>query len=130
MRNCSSCNKEDKPWFEDSPCTCGAYKPHDDDPSPLKHLPECHSLGHEVVRYPVRIAKSELSNDEKLSSYYRQRGWVLMRDGQRFYRVKMLCRACIELENSAQSRRHEYEKACKAARGVETQTYAQMLASQ
>lgn len=130
MRNCSNCNKEDRPWFEDAPCSCGAYQEHDDDPSPLKHDPSCKMLGHEVVRYPVRIAKSDLTHDGKLGSYFTAKGWSLRQDGQRFYRVKMLCRACIELEKGCQARRQDYEKACKAARGLDNQTYAQMLASQ
>lgn len=131
MRLCSSCHKEDKPWFEyDTPCSCGAASLHEDDPTPLKHSPECKSLGHEVVLYPVRMAKADLTFDAKLGSYYSQRGWRLKQNGNRWYRVKYLCRACIELENSAQARKAEYEKLCKAARGVDDQTYAQMLASQ
>jgi hypothetical protein len=131
MRNCSACHKEDKPWFEyDIPCSCGGAELHEDDPSPLKHKAECKSLAHEVVLYPVRMAKADLTHDGKLGSYYSQRDWKLMQNGNRWYRVKFLCRACIELENSAQSRKAEYEKLCKAARGVDDQTYAQMLASQ
>lgn len=87
-------------------------------------------LGHDVVRYPVRIAKSDLTHDGKLGSYFSAKGWTLRQDGQRYYRIKMLCRACIELENVIQSRRQDYEKACRAARGLDNQTYAQMLASQ
>lgn len=130
MRNCSVCNAEDKPWFEETPCSCGVFKPHDDDPSPLKHDPVCRSLGHEVVMYPVRIAVADLTHDKKLGSYYSARGWNLKQNGQRWYRVKMLCRACIEAENGAQARRADYEKACKEARGIGNSTYAQMIALQ
>lgn len=130
MRTCSACHKEDKPWFESHPCSCGAYVVHDDDPNPLKHRPDCKSLGHEVVEYPVRIPKSDLTFDGKLSSYYAERGWALMRNGERYYRVKMLCRGCIVKETEALARKTDYEKACKAAQGIETLSYAQMIAGQ
>jgi hypothetical protein len=53
-----------------------------------------------------------------------------MQNGMRWYRTKMLCRQCIDKENLAQERRREYERACKTALGVESLTYAQMLAQQ
>ena len=127
--------KPDAPWFEPHPCSCQAQPIHDDDPKPHKHRPDCKGIGHEVVLYPVRIAHSELAFDDKgqpklASAYYSQQGWKLMQNGGRSYRVILLCRACIELAESALSRKREYEKSCKAARGQDDKTYAQMLASQ
>ncbi len=132
MRICSACGKEDAPWFESDPCSCGAAKLHEDDPSPMNHSHECRCLGHEVVQFPVRITPADLSfNREDLKSpYYRSRGWKLMKNGLRFYLVKMLCRGCVALENSALERRREYERVCKASRSQDDTTYAQMLAQQ
>jgi hypothetical protein len=130
MRVCSACGKEDRPWFENEPCNCGAGKRHEDDPSPLKHDPSCRCLGHEVIAYPVRMAESELTFDKKLPAYWIERKWQLRNNGGRFYRVKVLCRQCMLAEDQAQDRKRDYEKACAAARGQETQTYAQMLAAQ
>jgi len=129
MRICGQCSKEDRPYFEPVPCSCGLPLD-EDDPSPLKHAPDCNSVGHEVVLYPVRIDKRDLTFDSKLLPKWTARGWQLMRNGLRFYRVKFMCRQCIVLDESAQERRREYEKACKATRGESAQTYAQMLASQ
>ena len=132
MRVCSVCGKEDQPWFEHEPCSCGwdRTNPHDDDPGPKNHTADCRCLGHEVISYPVRIAASELTFDKKLSPYYVNRGWELKVNGTRYYRMKVLCRGCMLLEDQAQERRRDYEKACAAARGQDTQTYAQMLAAQ
>lgn len=102
----------------------------DDDPSPMKHAPDCNGIAHEVILYPVRMAVSELTPDKKLGTYYTSKGWKLMQNGLRWYRVKYLCRQCIIAEDQAQERKREYENACKAARGVDTLTYAQMLAQQ
>lgn len=135
MRNCAACKKADAPWFERAPCSCGAAKLAEefDDPSPGRHLEDCDAIGHEVVLYPVRIAKTELVFNgavHVLGSYYAARGWVLMQNGPRYYRTKMLCRGCIDLEDLAQERKLDYEKACRLARGLDDQTYAQMLAQQ
>lgn len=133
MRLCSNCRKEDKPWFEDEPCSCGGAQLHEDDPSPLKHDASCRSLGHEVVLYPIRMPLNEftyVAGEPVINKEWIRKGWALMRNGQRYYRVKMLCRGCIEVENGIQARRSEYEKACKAARGLDTSTYAQMLTLQ
>lgn len=100
----------------------------------MQHRAECRSLGHEVVSYPVRIAKADLWFDSggaaHISAYYVGRGWALRIDGNKFYRVKLLCRSCIGLEVGAQARKREYEKSCRAVRGLDNMTYAQMLASQ
>lgn len=130
MRICTECKKEDRPWFEQAPCSCGAAQLHEEDPSPLKHKADCKAIGHDVVRYPVRIERRDLTFDGKLPSRYTQRGWALWQSGNKLYRRKLLCRDCVELENGAQERKRDYEKACKAAQGLETMTYAQMLASQ
>lgn len=130
MRTCVACHKPDAPWFEPYPCSCSRQA---DGAEPIpadEHAPDCKCLGHEVVTYPVRIAKSDLTFDGKLPQTWTSKGWVLRQNGMRFYRMKMLCRDCIELEVSAQSRREEYQKLCKAARGESSQSYAQFLASQ
>jgi len=129
MRKCGQCNKQDAPWFEQQPCSCG-LPVDDDDPSPLKHAPDCNGIGHEVVLHRVRIRKPEMTFDQKLSLKWTERGWQLLRNGTRFYRVKYLCRHCIVDEDIAQERRQEYEKACRETRGMDGRSYAQMLASQ
>lgn len=68
--------------------------------------------------------------DKQLSSYYTSQGWALKVDGERFYRSKMLCRACIREHVGALERKKDYQRACKAARGLDDKTYAQMLAHQ
>jgi hypothetical protein len=132
MRACGGCKKPDAPWLEDAPCNCGVPPTLAGDAN--EHRPECRALGHEVVFYPVRLTKADLWFDEgakpHISAYYTGRGWTLKQDGNKLYRVKLLCRDCIGLEVGAQARKREYESACKRARGDETQTYAQMLASQ
>lgn len=129
MRICGQCNKPDAPWFEPQPCSCG-LAPDDDDPSPLMHAPDCNGIGHEVVLYPVRIGKAEMTFDQKLLPKWTERGWQLLRNGIRFYRVQYLCRQCIVAEDIAQERRREYEKMCRETRGLDGRSYAQMLASQ
>lgn len=129
MRECRQCSKEDAPWFEPAPCSCGLPLD-EDDPSPLKHAADCNGIGHEVVLYPVRIDKREMTYDQKLLPKWTAKGWRLMQNGIRYYRVKYLCRQCIVAEDGAQERRREYEKACKATAGGEAISYAQMLASQ
>ena len=129
MRTCGQCNKEDRAYFESAPCSCGLPRD-DEDPSPLKHKPDCNGIGHEVVLYPVRIDKRDQTFDGKLLPKWTAKGWRLLQNGPRFYRIKYLCRQCIVLDESAQERRREYDKACRATRGESAQTYAQMLASQ
>lgn len=133
MRACAQCGKADAPWFEPEPCSCGAAQAHEENPSVEAHAADCNAVGHVVVLYPVRMARSELQfngAEMVLGAYWRQLGWVLKRNGERWYRVKMLCRGCIEAHDDAQQRRRDYEKACRRARGVEDTTYAQMLAAQ
>jgi hypothetical protein len=130
MRTCTACRKEDAPWFEQEPCSCGHQAPNAEPILAIEHDPGCKCISHEVVAYPVRIAKQDLTFDQKLPAHYVRAGWILRQNGQRFYRVKMLCRDCIGLEEGAQARRVEYERACKATLGIESQSYSQMLASQ
>lgn len=134
MRHCGNCNKEDSPWYDGTPCSCGL--PQRDEPAlPQEHVQDCKALAHNVVLYPVRVATTDLTYDangeaQLRSAQYLRRGWKLLRNGMRWYRVKYLCRECIELEEAARERRRDYEKACKAVKGVDETTYSQMLASQ
>jgi hypothetical protein len=109
------------------PCTCGACEL-----DPIRHAPECKSLIHEVLRYPVRMAERDLvvnqSGERKLSAQYA--GWKLVQNGQRWYRIKDLCRDCIGKQEQSQAFRRDYLQACKKARGQDDQTYSQMLAEQ
>lgn len=132
MRTCTACGKADKPWFEQEPCNCGAPV-HDSDPSPDKHAPICHAIGHEVVQYPVRLKVADLvwiEGQAHLQPKWERAGWKFLQNGLRYYRVKMLCRDCIGIERDRMERRKDYEKSCKAVRGEDSQSYAQMLASQ
>ena len=129
MRICQQCHCEDRPWIEEGECSCGLNKT-ERAGDPTAHQADCRCLGHEVVQYPVRMARNELAFDDKLPRYYAQQGWVLMKHGGCFYRVKILCRDCVGKEELALAHRRDYERVCKEARGLETKTYAQMLAQQ
>jgi hypothetical protein len=131
MRTCGNCQKQDAPWFAHADCNCPQKDiRYDDDPSPLKHAPDCNGIGHEVALYPVRMDASLLTWEKKLPASWVARGWALKQNGGRWYRVKMLCRGCIELEETAQERQREYEQKCRETRGIEALSYAQMLANQ
>lgn len=84
--------------------------------------------------YPVRMDRKDLKLDaagkEQLPVRWLREGWVLQKDGPKFYRVKILCRSCIGKVEETLARKREYEQLCKAARGAETMSYAQMLANQ
>jgi hypothetical protein len=124
MRECSTCHVLDRPQIDQEvACRCGAVERESED-----HDPKCPRLVHEVRRYIVRVNPKELTPDKKLSSYFV--GWEKIEDGGRIYRFKYLCRQCIRNQEDALSRKQDYQKACKAARGVTDQTYAQMLAAQ
>lgn len=133
MRLCTDCQKPDAPWFEAEPCSCG-IPVHDDDPKPEKHRPDCKAIGHQVILYPVRVATKDLTYDANAEAHlkpvWERKGWKLLKNGPRLYRTKYLCRDCVELEREREHRRLEYERLCKAARGIDDQTYAQVLASQ
>lgn len=133
-RVCKQCKREDEPFWEQTPCSCGAPLDAHTEPKFGDHRPECKSIGHEVVRYPIRIDPRELWTDhagiKRLSAYYTGRGWTLVQNGNMWFRVMMLCRDCIGKEADAQARKREYQKLCKRAAGLESMTYAQMLASQ
>lgn len=133
MRSCAQCGKADAPWFEAEPCSCGVAAAHEENPDVAAHAADCNAVGHLVVLYPVRMARAELLFDGAemaLSSYWVQRGWTLKQNGQRWYRVKLLCRGCIVAHEDALERRRDYEKACRRARGTDDTSYAQMLAAQ
>lgn len=126
MRRCAGCNKEDRPQVENpGECTCGMHSP-----DPLSHDVNCWAIGHEVVQYPVRMMVSELTFDRELPPRFLQKGWKLLQNGSRYYRVKLLCHACVESEVSARQRKEDYVRACRRAKGLDTMTYAQMLAMQ
>jgi hypothetical protein len=129
MRECQDCKEQDRPWMDGGECTCGAART-EMGASPEAHHVECRCLAHEVVQYPVRLSREALTWDKKLPRYWALKGWVLMENGGRHYRLKMLCRDCVGKEELALAHRRDYERVCKEARGGETQTYAQMLAQQ
>lgn len=133
MRLCTMCGKPDTPYWEAYPCTCGAPA-HDDDPSPLKHRPDCKAIGHSVISFPVRIPERELGHDaagnKQLPQKYAREGWKVQQRGFKWYRVKVMCRDCVAEYEQRMARKRDYEASCKRARGEETQTYAQFLASQ
>lgn len=80
--------------------------------------------------YPVRITKDDLTWDKKLPASLARSGWELFQNGPKMYRRKLMCRDCIEKYKTTESMRRDYEKACRAARGLDDTTYAQMLARQ
>jgi hypothetical protein len=126
MRNCSKCRKADRAEVDpESECKCGAVsKGHED------HHELCPRLIHEVRPYYVRVNPKELTPSGKLSTYYSNQGWELKQDGGRYYRSIEMCRQCIRDHEDALSRKQDYLKACKTAKGLDERTYAQMLASQ
>jgi hypothetical protein len=89
---------------------------------------------HEVVLYPVRMSERDLSinanGDKELPAHWKAKGWKLMQNGMRWYRIKHMCRECIGKEELAQSFKRDYQKSCKRAKGQDDQTFAQMLAYQ
>lgn len=124
MRVCANCRREDRRQMDrDLQCNCNAERY-----EPEVHDANCKALIHDVVLYLVRIPKSDLTPKGELSSYYHNRDWRLKRDGNRFYRGKFLCHACIDAEEQALERKAEYNKLCREAAGISDQTYAQMLA--
>lgn len=100
----------------------------------MRHAPHCVALVHEVVLYPVRMGRNDLSvaksGERELPSHYLVAGWKLMQNGMRWYRIKHLCRDCIGKEEQSQMFRRDYIKACKTAKGQDDQTFSQMLAYQ
>jgi hypothetical protein len=126
MRLCSKCRGEDRAEVDpESLCKCGAVAAGHED-----HDPRCPRLIHEVRRYLVRVSPKELMPDQSLSPYFISQGWTMFKDGERLYRWMYLCRACIRAQEDVLTHRQEYEKACKAAKGLEDRTYAQMIARQ
>lgn len=126
MRGCSKCHKADRAEVDtDSECKCGACAAGHEN-----HDPKCPRLVHEVRRYLVRVAPKELTPAGEISSYFKEQGWQMLKDGNRVYRFIMLCRQCIREQEDALSRKQDYLKACKSAKGISELTYAQMLASQ
>lgn len=134
MRLCAQCGAEDKPWYVDAACTCGSERRDAELPPAERHAPNCRCVEHEVVQFPVRMARQDLSfgadGKPQLSMRHKRDGWTLLQDGPKFYRVKLLCRNCIGKQEEIAARQREYKQCCKAAQGVETKSYAQMLASQ
>lgn len=130
MRACEQCHVGDRPHLDMAePCTCGSASP-----EPTHHTASCIALVHEVVLYPVRMGPYDLaiseSGEKELPAYWLQRGWKLMQNGMRWYRIKFLCRDCIGKEEDSQAFKRDYLKACKKAKGQDDQTFAQMLAYQ
>lgn len=132
MRNCSACGSPDRLWFEDAECSCGASTQAENPGDPTQHVEGCHSLGHWVSLFPVRLKVEDVDREKRelKSRAHKAQGWKLYQNGLKFYRVKMLCRDCGGKETQAQARRAEYEKLCRVARGQDSTTYAQMLARQ
>ena len=123
MRVCGNCRKDDRPILTwDKECECGV------EPDPTKHAANCKALMHSVIIHLVRIPKTDLTTGGDLSTYHKAQGWILRRDGERYYKGKMLCYDCIELQHATEQRQAEYKKACREALGLSDQTYAQMLA--
>lgn len=104
MRNCDDCKVEDRPVTT---------------PDGEMH--------HEVREYLHWIALPELTPQDELPTHWRMKGWKLKRDGEEYFRYKLLCRDCIRKDYEAGKMREAYKKLCKAARGQNDQTYSEMI---
>ena len=130
MRCCARCSVSDRPLIlRDQDCTCGAGIGAAD----AEHVERgCRRVSHWVAEFPKEIARSQLVRDQdahfgfKLPAQYR--GWELREYRGRMYRVKALCRDCIELESEIDARQKEYKSQCAKARGERTMTYSNLLA--
>lgn len=130
MRTCSSCRLEDRPHLDHTePCSCSAGSS-----EPTHHGPDCRAIVHEVLVYPRQMDLRELGHDAAgtlvLPPQWSSKGWKLIQNGQRWFRIRILCRSCIVKEEDSAAFKRDYQKACKAARGQDDQTYSQMLAQQ
>lgn len=132
MRICEGCGAKDRPALEfEGACSknCDPRKATED---PSTHFDDCPRLIHEVRLFFRRATLEHTPRhpDGELSRRFRVEGWKLFRDGRDIFRKKMLCRDCIVKEGERDVLRREYQKACKAARGISTETYSQMLVRQ
>lgn len=132
MRNCVGCGKPDQCVVDyETKCKPNLCSPTADERAETHH-DNCPKLTHEVklLYRATRLINTPQHPEGQLEPKWIAQGWQLKRDGKDVFRVKMLCRACIQDVYERESRQKEYEKACKKARGIDDRTYSQMLAEQ
>jgi hypothetical protein len=92
----------------------------------------CNKVMHSVrpLVEPVRLISTPRHPEGQLPTKWLNEGWKLHIDGKNTFRVKMLCRNCIDKEALRESIQRDYQKACKAARGQDDRTYGQLMIQQ
>jgi len=130
MRFCESCSKPDACVVDyETPCNPKLCPPTADERAETHH-DGCPKLTHEVrpLYRPAKLIHTPRNPEGELERRYA--GWKIKRDGKDVFRVRMLCRACIQAVYLQEERHKDYVKACKKAAGKDDQTYSQMLAMQ
>lgn len=130
MRQCENCKRQDAPVLDhDRPCkNCSPLA----DERAESHMDNCPKLIHEVRQYykSAKLVNTPAYPEGELEPRWKREGWKLLRNGNEWYRWKMLCRSCIEKEAERDLVRRDYLKACKKARGVDDRSYGQLMVSQ
>lgn len=132
MRNCQGCGKADSCVVDYETKCKPSLCPPDADERAETHHDQCPKLTHEVkLLYRAgKLIHTPKHPEGQLEHKWLADGWTTKRDGRDIYRTKMLCRSCIQAVYETESRRKEYEKACKKARGEDDRTYSQLLSQQ
>lgn len=132
MRICEACSKPDSCVVDfETKCKPNLCRP-DADERAETHHDACPKLTHEVrlLFRPAKLINTPKHPEGQLEPKWIAEGWKIRRDGKDVFRVKMLCRACIQSVYEREERRKEYLQACKKARGEDDRTYSQLLALQ
>jgi hypothetical protein len=132
MRICEGCRKPDSCIVDyETKCKPNLCHPTADERAETHH-DNCPKLTHEVrpLYRATRLIHTPKHPDGQLEPKWIAEGWRMKRDGKDVFRVKMLCRACIQAVYEREERHKEYVKACKKAAGHDDRTYSQLLVMQ
>lgn len=130
MRACETCNKPDSCIVDyETPCNPKLCPPNADERAESHH-DQCPKLTHEVrpLYRAAKLINTPRHPEGELEPKWR--GWKIIKDGKDIFRMKMLCRSCIQNVYATEERQKDYAKACKKALGQDDQTYSQLLAMQ
>lgn len=130
MRLCETCSKPDSCIVDyETPCKPSLCPPTADERAETHHE-NCPKLTHEVrpLYRATKLIHTPRHPEGELE--HRWRTWKIVKDGKDIFRVKLLCRQCIQNVYATEERQKDYLKACKKAAGIDDQTYSQLLAMQ
>jgi hypothetical protein len=133
MRQCSNCRVADQAVMDfGRECSEKCNPAIRESGNPDDHSASCNKVLHEVrpLHEPVILVNTPKSPAGELPIKWKREGWRLLRDGRNTFRVKMLCRECIDKEAMRELVHKDYVKACKAARGQDDRTYGQLMVQQ